>query len=66
MPQCRVILTGDSLNDKPTAFRFASKPGFFHAAIWKSNLRRSIESKRRVMPQGHLGEFSCHHQPFGN
>jgi hypothetical protein len=63
MPQSRVILTGDSLNDKPAALRFASKPGFLHAAIWKSNLRRSIESKRRVMPQD-LGECSFHVQPF--
>jgi len=59
--QSRVILTGDSLNDKPAALRFASKPGFFHAAIWKSNLRCGIESKRRVIPQDHLGEFSCAH-----
>jgi hypothetical protein len=61
--QRRIVFTGDSLNDEPSALGFASKPACGHAAVWKSNLRRIIQSKRRIMPQDHLGEFSCHCQP---
>jgi hypothetical protein len=64
MPQCGEIFTRDSLNDKSAALSFAAKSSGGHAAVREGDLRRSIESKRRVMRQDHLGEFSCHHQPF--
>jgi hypothetical protein len=51
MPQSCEIFICDSFNDKPAAFGFSPQAGHGHAAIWKSNLRRNTESKRRVMPK---------------
>jgi hypothetical protein len=55
------IFTCDSLNDKSAALGFAAKSSGGHAAVREGDLRCFIESKRRVMPQDHVGEFSCAH-----
>jgi len=47
--QRRIVFTGDSLNDEPSALGFASKPACGHAAIGECEHRRLFEAKRRVV-----------------
>jgi len=44
--QRRIVFTGDSLNDEPSALGFASKPACGHAASREGDLRCIVESKR--------------------
>jgi hypothetical protein len=50
--QRRIVFSSDSLNDEPFALGFAPKSGSGHAAIREGNLRRHIETQRRIRIDG--------------